>query len=195
MTDPDSHLMKGRVVRAGLQRAGSRQRAPDRARRRDQRPSRSTSHTRTDDHRDRRDSSRRLTSPRCSPTPGTGTSSTWTRSSLTASGPDPARRRREASARLERRRYSDAHASSDAARGIPKAPIGRAGFPHTKYNRQFTRFHRRGRAAVRMEWRLLMLTHNLTKLRPSRNSSVSRPTSAPASCPSQPRARGGSTSR
>jgi Transposase DDE domain len=37
-------------------------------------------------------------------------------------------------------------------------------FGHTKHNRQFTYFHRRGRAAVRTEWRLLMATHNLTKL-------------------------------
>ena len=37
-------------------------------------------------------------------------------------------------------------------------------FGHTKHNRQFTHFHRRGRAAVRMEWRLLMMTHNVTKL-------------------------------
>jgi len=37
-------------------------------------------------------------------------------------------------------------------------------FGHTRHNRQVTRFHRRGRAAVRTEWRLLMATHNLTKL-------------------------------
>ena len=37
-------------------------------------------------------------------------------------------------------------------------------FAHTKHNRQITRFRRRGRAAVRTEWRLLMATHNLTKL-------------------------------
>ncbi len=37
-------------------------------------------------------------------------------------------------------------------------------FGHTKHNRLITRFHRRGRAAVRTEWRLLMATHNLTKL-------------------------------
>lgn len=37
-------------------------------------------------------------------------------------------------------------------------------FGHTKHNRGFGRFHRRGRAAVRTEWRLLMATHNLTKL-------------------------------
>jgi hypothetical protein len=37
-------------------------------------------------------------------------------------------------------------------------------FGHTKHNRGFNRFHRRGRKAVRTEWRLLMMTHNLTKL-------------------------------
>jgi transposase len=37
-------------------------------------------------------------------------------------------------------------------------------FGHTKHNRQFTHFHRRGRTAVRTEWRLLMATHNLAKL-------------------------------
>jgi transposase len=37
-------------------------------------------------------------------------------------------------------------------------------FGHTKHNRGFARFHRRGRSAVRTEWRLIMMTHNLTKL-------------------------------
>jgi len=37
-------------------------------------------------------------------------------------------------------------------------------FGHTKHNRQFGRFHRRGRVAVRTVWRLIMMTHNLTKL-------------------------------
>jgi transposase len=37
-------------------------------------------------------------------------------------------------------------------------------FGHTKHNRKFTQFHRRGRGAVRTEWRLLMMTHNLGKL-------------------------------
>jgi transposase len=37
-------------------------------------------------------------------------------------------------------------------------------FAHTKHNRKFDRFHRRGRAAVLTEWRLMMATHNLTKL-------------------------------
>jgi transposase len=35
---------------------------------------------------------------------------------------------------------------------------------HTKHNRGFNRFHRRGRKAVRTEWRLQMMTHNLAKL-------------------------------
>ena len=37
-------------------------------------------------------------------------------------------------------------------------------FGHTRHNRGVTRFLRRGRSAVRTEWRLLMATHNLAKL-------------------------------
>jgi transposase len=37
-------------------------------------------------------------------------------------------------------------------------------FAHTKFNRRFERFHRRGRAAVRTERRLINATHNLLKL-------------------------------
>jgi transposase len=37
-------------------------------------------------------------------------------------------------------------------------------FGHTRHNRGVTHFLRRGRTAVRTEWRLLMMTHNLTKL-------------------------------
>ncbi len=37
-------------------------------------------------------------------------------------------------------------------------------FNHTRHNRGVTRFHRKGRTAARTEWRLLMATHNLTKL-------------------------------
>jgi hypothetical protein len=37
-------------------------------------------------------------------------------------------------------------------------------FGHTKHNRGITRSHRRGRAAVRTEWRLAMATRNLLKL-------------------------------
>ena len=36
-------------------------------------------------------------------------------------------------------------------------------FGNTKHNGGFYRFHRRGRIKVRLEWRLLMMTHNLTK--------------------------------
>ena len=37
-------------------------------------------------------------------------------------------------------------------------------FGNTKHNNGVYRFHRRGRLKVRLEWRLLMMTHNLTKL-------------------------------
>jgi transposase len=37
-------------------------------------------------------------------------------------------------------------------------------FGHTKFNRKIDRFHRRGRAACRSEWRLITATHNLLKL-------------------------------
>ena len=37
-------------------------------------------------------------------------------------------------------------------------------YGHTKRNRRFDRFHRRGRLAVRTEWRLITMSHNLTKL-------------------------------
>jgi len=37
-------------------------------------------------------------------------------------------------------------------------------FGDVKHNRGFARFHRRGRSAVRTEWRLMAATHNLRKL-------------------------------
>jgi hypothetical protein len=37
-------------------------------------------------------------------------------------------------------------------------------FGQTKHNRRIDRFQRRGRAAVRSEWRLITATHNLLKL-------------------------------
>ena len=37
-------------------------------------------------------------------------------------------------------------------------------YGHTKHNRRFTQFARRGRAAARTEWRLIAATHNLVKL-------------------------------
>jgi transposase len=37
-------------------------------------------------------------------------------------------------------------------------------FGNTKHNSGFYRFHRRGRIKVRLEWRLLMMSHNLTKV-------------------------------
>jgi hypothetical protein len=37
-------------------------------------------------------------------------------------------------------------------------------FAHTKFNRRYDRFLRRGRSACRSEWRLINATHNLLKL-------------------------------
>jgi hypothetical protein len=37
-------------------------------------------------------------------------------------------------------------------------------FANTKFNRKLYRFHRRGRSAVRSEWRLINATHNLLRL-------------------------------
>jgi hypothetical protein len=37
-------------------------------------------------------------------------------------------------------------------------------FGQTKFNRRIDRFRRRGRSAVRAEWRLITATHNLLKL-------------------------------
>ena len=45
-------------------------------------------------------------------------------------------------------------------------------FGQTKFNRGMSRFHRRGRAAVRTEWRLITATHNLLKLHRHRLATV-----------------------
>jgi transposase len=45
-------------------------------------------------------------------------------------------------------------------------------FGNTKHNRGVIRFLRRGRSAVRTEWRLLMATHNLAKLHRHRQATV-----------------------
>ena len=37
-------------------------------------------------------------------------------------------------------------------------------FGNTTHNSGVYRFHRRGRTKVRLEWRLLMMTHNLVKV-------------------------------
>ncbi len=37
-------------------------------------------------------------------------------------------------------------------------------FAHMKFNRALNRLRRRGRGAVRPEWRLITATHNLLKL-------------------------------
>jgi hypothetical protein len=45
-------------------------------------------------------------------------------------------------------------------------------FGDTKHNGGVSRFHRRGRSKVRLEWRLLMMTHNLVKVHRHQLASV-----------------------
>src|SRR5204863_1459358 len=54
-------------------------------------------------------------------------------------------------------------------------------FGHTRHNRGVTRFLRRGRTAVRTEWRLLMMTHNRTKLHSHQIATMRAETSPPVS--------------
>jgi len=45
-----------------------------------------------------------------------------------------------------------------------RQPMAEPVFAHMKFNRGLDRFRRRGRGAVRAEWRLITATHNLLKL-------------------------------
>jgi transposase len=56
--------------------------------------------------------------------------------------------------------------ASDRGRELyrQRQPMTEPVFGQIKFNRQMGRFHRRGRAAVRAEWRLMTATHNLLKL-------------------------------
>ncbi len=56
-------------------------------------------------------------------------------------------------------------------------------FGHTRHNRGVTHFLRRGRSAVRTEWRLLMMTHNLTKLHRHQIATVGPETAPPGVTP------------
>ena len=107
-----------------------------------------------------------------SPTPDSGTSNTWTRSPASTAS-------RSWSHRTQANAMPHGRAGPAAAttgcepswqtelgtelyrkRKQTVEPV----FGHTKHNRRFERFHRRGRSAVRTEWRLILMTHNLTKL-------------------------------
>jgi hypothetical protein len=59
-------------------------------------------------------------------------------------------------------------------------------FAQTKFNRGIDRFRRRGRAAVRAEWRLITATHNLLKTPPARDSSHLTPRAGAGHRPSAP---------
>ena len=59
-------------------------------------------------------------------------------------------------------------------------------FANTKFNRGIDRFRRRGRAAVRTEWRLITATHNLLKLhRHALSGRLSAPPAPAAAAPAE----------
>ena len=60
-----------------------------------------------------------------------------------------------------------------------RQPLIEPVFGHTKYNRGFDRFHRRGRAAVRTEWRLITATHNLAQAPPATSTRPATDAGAP----------------
>ena len=56
--------------------------------------------------------------------------------------------------------------ASDPGRELyrKRQPMIEPVFAQTKFNRGLDRFRRRGRGAVRAEWRLITATHNILKL-------------------------------
>ena len=86
-------------------------------------------------------------------------------------GPDPARLRaaHHTAAGLGRRLSTPSCAASSPPSTAPalykqRQHLIETVFGSIKHNRGCHRFHRRGRAAVRTEWRLITATHNLLKL-------------------------------
>jgi hypothetical protein len=64
-------------------------------------------------------------------------------------------------------------------------------FGQMKFNRRFDRFLRRGRSAVRSEWRLFGASHNLLKLPTTTGQLPPRPNTGPRDRPSRPSNRAG----
>ena len=60
-------------------------------------------------------------------------------------------------------------------------------FANTKFNRRIDRFERRGRSAVRSEWRLITATHNLLKLHKHQIALLWGPEKAPRAAGNSPR--------
>ena len=119
-------------------------------------------------------------SPRsCSPTPATGTRSRW--SAITGRGiqvliPPDASRRKGARPGWDGGAYTmRGRLATDRGGELyrRRQPMIEPVFGHTKFNRRFDRFHRRGRSAARTEWRLIAATHNLLEL--SRHSLAPMP--------------------
>ena len=116
---------------------------------------------------------RRRRRPRCcSPTPATGTSEQMER--VIAQGiqvlipPDTSRTQDPAAAAGTGGRYDFMRRVLATERGgelyRKRQPMIEPVFAQMKFNRGLDRFKRRGRAAVRTEWRLITATHNLLKL-------------------------------
>jgi hypothetical protein len=117
------------------------------------------------------------------PVEASGAASRSPSSATVCDGPPRARSRDEPAAprrpQQKRRRCAQFH-NPDSGRGrarvrecggrtrpaaLPKTQTdSRALVRNTKHNNGFSRFHRRGRIKVRLEWRLLMMSHNLTKV-------------------------------
>ena len=162
-------------VPAGLQRPGRRERGPDRDRGRDRSRLTRLRAPRADRHRRPPRARARPASASCpawsSPTPATGTPSRSNASPATASRSLI----RPESGAQSTPRPGWSGGIYDFMRHVLASEHGKAlyrqrqhiiesVFGNTKHNRGITRFHRRGRAAVRTEWRLTMATHNLLKL-------------------------------
>jgi transposase len=163
LAQPQDHARLG----AGLQRPGRRDRTADRGRGRDQR--------RIARHRqppaDGRNRARRAPSGRHRGEARGGVGrrrlleERGDRSARRPGHPDPGRPRRRQAQRTEARpprRPLRLHPTSP--RYLKRQGTVEPVFGQIKSNRGANRFLRRGRAAVRSEWRLLTATHNLLKL-------------------------------
>jgi transposase len=74
--------------------------------------------------------------------------------------PAPNRQRRQHYVEMREQLASEEGKQHYSQRMVMIEPV----FAHIKYNRRVDRFHRRGLAACRAEWKLITATHNLLKL-------------------------------
>ena len=105
----------------------------------------------------------------CSPTPATGTASRWNaivdRGIQVLIPPDTSTRNERRGRGWDGGHYDFMRRVLATERGgelyRQRQPMIEPVFGQTKFNRGIDRFQRRGRAAVRTEWRLITATHNL----------------------------------